>query len=185
MKIDDMSTVWPLVVAVAGAVIGALATLSAAILNDWLRRRRSSDKEQLRKWLTVFDRPAFRGPYDWKSNPSKFEEAIDLVIKAVNSGHVFTRKGVEMTELRGIGKAQLHDPRLREEMDVVVDNLQHIRALARAQLKGAKMAHEVAAEIDQRRDRIIETLNSLWSSKGLRGLPKPTALAAYEELYDE
>jgi hypothetical protein len=172
-------------VALTVGLVGPAATLGAVYLAHILGRRHISDKEQFRRWLTVFDRPAFKGPYSWKSDPKPFEEAIDIVIKAVNSGEVTNRQGARLTELSGIGKSQLRDGELRAKMDEVVERLQRIRSLVRAQLAGRQTGPTLAMEIDSHRDWIIDAMNQAWAKFHLRGLKLPTTVQNYEEIYHD
>lgn len=173
------------ILTVVVAILSSATTLAAVWLGARLGRRRVSDKEQYRRWLSVFDRPAFRGHYNWKSDPEPFEEAITLVLQAVNTGNIFNRAGNELTELRGIGKKQLSRADLQEQMDDVANRLQRIRVLAREQLASGGRSREVnARQIDNERDTIIASMNEKWSSFGFRRLPKPTSIE-YKDAYEE
>jgi hypothetical protein len=177
----DLSIAVPLIT----AVLGAMAALGAVYLTHYLGKRRISDKEQFRLWLTLFDRPAFKGPYRWKSDPKPFEEAINIVINAINTGDVRNRRGDQLTELCGKGKTQLRNPRLREQMDAVAERLRAIRGLIRAQIAGRATGPDLAAEVDSHRDWVITEMNRSWAKFGFRGLELPSQADSYEGMYEE
>ena len=180
------------VLTVTVAILSSATTLGAVWLSARLGRQRVPDKEQYRKWLSVFDRPAFKGPYNFRTDLPPFEKAISLVLQAVDTGNVYNRAGNELTELRGIGKAQLHQAALREQMDDVANRLQKVRALVRKQMR-EQMAGDVrlsytdlAQSIDAERDAIITSMNEKWAAFGFRGLPIPTSLNnEYEYMHEE
>jgi hypothetical protein len=179
------------VVAIVAALIGAGGTLAAVLLTYRLSRRRISDKEQFGKWQVVFDRPAFRGPYLWKSDPVRFESTITIIIEAINTGHVTSHSDNERKGLRGIGKSQLRDPKLREIMDAVVDHLLRVRALVRKQIEirkmdpAANLTLDQLKEMDEHRDWIISTMNESWSKFRLGTLKLPTEIRNYEDVYEQ
>jgi hypothetical protein len=172
-------------IAIGAALCGAAVTLGGVYLAHGLNKRRLSDKEQFRNWLTLFDRPAFRGRYSWKSKPKPFEETMSIMINAINTGDVRNRRGAQLTEICGKGKTQLRDAGLRAQMDEVVVRLLKVRGLVRVQMRGDPAGRDLASQIDTHRDWIISSMNQSWKRLGLRGLELPTQLKHYDNMYDE
>ncbi|HEY5844214.1 MAG TPA: hypothetical protein VIU87_22640 [Mycobacterium sp.] len=179
------------VVAIVAALIGAGGAMTAVLLTFRLNKRSISDKEQLRLWRVLLDRPAFRGPYSWKSNPERYDSTITIVIEAINTGQVTNREGLESQGLRGKGRSQLRDENLRDVMEKVVDHLLRVRALVRKQM-GAKsknppenLSLDEMKEMDRLRDEIISTMNESWSKFKISTLKLPTEVVSYEEVYDK
>ena len=149
------------------ALISVAGSVLVAILAYMLSRRRISDKEMFWKWRVAFDRRAFKGPYNWHSDPQPFEKAIEETIEAVNTGVVVTGSGGG-----GLGKAYIRKADWRVKMEEVERRLSKISNLVTGL---EKPLDETPAEaINRERDEIITTLNKIWKGLGIPELPIPT-----------
>jgi hypothetical protein len=165
--------------AVIGGVIGLAGGIIVTLLGDWLRRRKISDREAFALLLEAFDRPAFKGMFQWHSNQADFKKAIEDTILAVNTGKRISRSGHELRE--GKGKTSIKNKEWRSLLEEVERSLNRIKVLSDNDLQGRLAGPEIDAE----RDRIISLLNTAWTSLGLGGLQLPTAYASYSEVFRE
>jgi hypothetical protein len=85
-------------IGVLGAVLGAIVSAVATVR---LQKRKVSDREQFYSWRVVFDRPAFRGSFTYRSDPRPFVDAIRQTVRAVNTGTVFQPGVGEYVQHRG------------------------------------------------------------------------------------
>jgi hypothetical protein len=170
---------------IVAALIGVAGGIAGTFLADRLRRqRRMTDKEQFREWLLYFDRPAWRGPFTWKSDPGPYEQVLANTIKAINSGYLAMSAG-EMSEHRTLGKSQLRNKQLRGEMDEIVERLEKVRAMVRATIDDPSRREEFAPEIDAERDEIVRTLNRVAERFKLQVLRLPTTFPDWAAVYAE
>lgn len=168
------------------ALIGVAGGIAGTFLADKLRRRRHmSDREQFREWLLFFDRPAWRGPFTWKSDPRPYEQVLTDTIKAINTGQLATRSGADLSEHTARGKSQLQDRQLRNEMDEIVTRLEKVRAMVRATIDEPGGRADSADQIDAERDEIVRILNTIADRFKLHGLPQPTSVNEWAEVYSE
>lgn len=171
---------------IIAALIGVAGGIAGTVLADRLRRQRHmSDKEQFREWLLFFDRPAWRGPFTWKSDPRPYEQVLTDTIKAINTGHLVTRGGAELSEHRVRGKSQLRSPQLRGEMDEIVERLERVRTMVRQTIDDAGRRAQFASQIDIERDEIVGMLNRVAERFRLQGLPLPTSFTDMRAVYAE
>lgn len=156
--------------AVIGGLIAIVGSVFTAILTHKLERKRASDKELFSVWRMAFDRPAFKGPFNWQSDQLAFRRAIDLTLKAVNTGVLLDRQGVELG--RGKGKAYISDSKRRLAMEAVERRLNHIQSLIPNPEEPRD--EKVITTIDRDRDEIIKTLNDIWKGLEIPLLPIPS-----------
>jgi len=112
--------------AIIGAVFGTIATLGAVFLKYFLDKRKEhmSDKDIFDAWHEAFDRGAFQGPWRWyESAVAPFEDAINEVLNAVNTG--------TMKKRQGRGKTSLKKQELFSKMNEVTGRLYAILVLVR------------------------------------------------------
>ncbi len=168
--------------AVVGALIGGAATLGAVFLSYLLRRRHMSDKEQFYEWLIMFDRPAWRGSFVYRSYPFEpFIQAIDDTILALDTGKFVSRGGKDLPH-GALGVAQLRNPARRREMHEVLDHLRRIRDIAR-ELPPPPADNETTKLVDlmdEERDGVIDTMNRLWADLGIEGVRRPSEIRDYQ-----
>jgi hypothetical protein len=163
---------------IIGGLIAVLGSILAAFLTHKLERRLASDKELFSVWRMAFDRPAFKGPFTWHSDQQAFRRTIDLTLKAVNTGVLLDRQGVELG--RGKGKAYIRDAKKRSVMDTVEKRLQRIQNLIPR--SSDPQVEKVATAIDQERNEIIRSLNNIWNSLEIPLLPLPTDANDYNDV---
>jgi len=167
-----------LLAVIIGGLVAILGSLLTAFVTYKLQRKRASDKELFYVWRMAFDRPAFKGPYTWHSDQLAFKRAIDLTLKAVNTGVLLDRHDVEMG--RGRGKAYIGNSKRRSTMDDVERRLNHIRGLIPE--PGQPPQEGVAATMDDARDEIIRTLNEVWKELGIPLLPIPSKVGDMDDV---
>ena len=161
---------------IIATLMGVAGGIGGTVLADRLRRqRRMTDKEQLREWMLFFDRPAWRGPFTWKSDPRPYEQVLADTIKAINTGQLATRGGGELTDHRARGKSQLRNPQLRGEMDEIVERLERVRRMVRETIDDHARRAQFTTQIDAERDEIVRLLNRIAERFKLNGLPIPTS----------
>jgi hypothetical protein len=78
---------------VIGAVIGAVAVVVAAAAPYYLSRRRMSDRDLFWRWRDAFDRRAFKGPFEMRSDPAPFAQAINDLLRAISTGRIVISLG--------------------------------------------------------------------------------------------
>ena len=140
-----------------------------------------SDKEQFQEWLLFFDRPAWRGPFSWQTDPRPYEKVLTDTLKAINTGQLVTRGGTVLSDHSARGKSQLREPQLRVEMDDIVQRLERLRKLVREIISAPVTAMQEAREragssIDADRDEIVRRLNTIAARFNLHTLPLPTSV---------
>jgi len=106
-------------------------------------------------------------------------------IKAINTGQLATRSGADLSEHTARGKSQLEDRQLRHEMDEIVSRLEKVRALVRKTIDDPGERAESANQIDAERDEIVQILNTAAARFKLQGLPRPTSVTEWTEVYSE
>ncbi|NYE22085.1 hypothetical protein [Pigmentiphaga litoralis] len=77
-----------------------------------------SDIDVLQLMAAVFDRPAFRTPFQWESSLPAFRQAIEDTIGALNTGAWRTREGDEVRRIPSIH--HLQDQRIQAVLAKVV-----------------------------------------------------------------
>jgi hypothetical protein len=140
-----------------------------AVCKYVLDRRRASDKELFLFWRQAFNRPAFRGPFSWQTDPEPFRRAIEITLKAVNTGVLQDRRGQELG--RSKGTTYIRSRRRRSEMERVTIRLKRIH-----NLMGSPRSPESEAEIDSERNEVIKTMNGMFNELKIHPLPIPTEI---------
>jgi hypothetical protein len=146
----------------------------------------SSDKRIFQSWYIAFNRPAFKGPYNYRSEelglkpgePSPFRRAIADTIQAVTTGVRVNRSGMVLG--RGGGIDAVSNPDWRTKMQGIERRLNRISRV----LQGLeKLDNQTPGEvIDYERDEIIKTLNEIFRVLEIDELPLPT-LGDYEDAF--
>lgn len=134
-----------------------------------------SDAETLQLMAAVFDRPAFRTPFHQESSLPAFTQAIEDTIGALNTGLWRTRDGMEIRRIPSIH--HLRDAHLRSVLATVVRQVDELRRIFVTRLHDGDirhcecgqsdcpaymLTHRVADELDNARNRILETFRSAY-----------------------
>jgi hypothetical protein len=124
----------------------------------------------------VFNRPAFRGPFLWQTNPVPFQRATKLTLKALNTGAVEDNSGVTRKTIAPI--TRIRDAKLFASMQEVATQLKTVGNLIDKLITTpySPQRDNIIVEIDKKRDTIIKTLNKIWQCFGLHALPIPTEI---------
>ncbi|NRE31716.1 hypothetical protein E5U26_13730 [Burkholderia pseudomallei] len=136
-----------------------------------------SDTDALQLMAAVFDRPAFRTPFQQESSLPAFQHAIEDTIGALNTGVWRTREGDEIRRIPSIH--HLRDQRIRTVLEKVVRQVDELRRVFVIRLKegGIKhcgcgrpdcptymLTHGVADELDEARRKVLATFQSVCAS---------------------
>lgn len=136
-----------------------------------------SDTDALQLMAAVFDRPAFRTPFQQESSLPAFQQAIEDTIGALNTGVWRTREGDEIRRIPSIH--HLRDQRIRTVLEKVVRQVDELRRVFVTRLKegGIKhcgcgrpdcptymLTHGVADELDEARRKVLATFQSVCAS---------------------
>ena len=180
---------------IVAALIGVVAALAAVYLAYYLVKRQAekplSDKELFRFWRDhVFNRRAFQGTFlveqrsqnlPATSTPTMnpFDQAIEDTLASISRGPI---PGTD--SIKGMSIGAIKDQKRREKMESVQKRLTAISA-ALADLRKLQKEPNPTSEqkekrekiikiIDNGRDEIITTLNSIWIELGILPLGIPT-----------
>ena len=136
-----------------------------------------SDADVLQLMAAVFDRPAFRTPFQQESSLPAFQKAIEDTIGALNTGLWRTREGVENRRIPSIH--HLKNQRIQTVMGKVVRQVDQLRRIFVTRLKEGEirpcgcgqpdcptfmLTQRVADELDDARQRILTTFQSVYTS---------------------
>jgi len=136
-----------------------------------------SDTEALQLMAAVFDRPAFRTPFQQESSLLAFQQAIEDTIGALNTGVWRTREGDEIRRIPSIH--HLRDQRIRTVLEKVVRQVDELRRIFVTRLKEGEikhcgcgrpdcptymLTHRVADELDEARRKVLATFQSVCAS---------------------
>ncbi len=112
---------------IIASIIGVVGVITATILTYvfTVRSSRLSDKEILRLYQSVFDRRAFRGLYQPKTDQEPFRKVIKDSILAINTGFRRTRSGDPLTE-QAKGIRHIKNSKSRKKLRIVVGRLNRI-----------------------------------------------------------
>lgn len=125
----------------------------------------------------VFDRPAFRTPFQQESSLPAFQQAIEDTIGALNTGVWRTREGDEIRRIPSIH--HLQDQHTQAVLATVVRQVDHLRRIFVTRLKEGTIRHcecgqrdsptymltdHVADELDEARRKILTTFRSVHAS---------------------
>lgn len=133
-----------------------------------------SDTDALQLMAAVFDRPAFRTPFQQESSLPAFQRAIEDTIGALNTGVWRTREGNEIRRIPSIH--HLRDQRIRAVLVKVVRQVDELRRIFVAGLRNGEikrcgcgqpecpvfaLTSRIANELDEARHRILTTFRSV------------------------
>jgi hypothetical protein len=133
-----------------------------------------TDAEALQLMSVVFDRPAFRTPFQQECSLPAFQQAIEDTIGALNTGIWRTRDGNDIRRIPSIH--HLRDPRIRSVVAKVVGQVDELRRIFVARLRGGAINHcgcgqpdcptytflpSAADELNDARHRILSTFLSV------------------------
>lgn len=133
-----------------------------------------SDADALGLMAAVFDRPAFRTPFQQESSLPAFQQAAEDTIGALNTGVWRTREGTEIRRIPSIH--HIRDQRVRTVLAQVVRQVDELRRIFVSRLREGEIRHcgcgnkdcptyilsdRVAYEMDAARDRILTTFRSV------------------------
>lgn len=136
-----------------------------------------SDADVLQLMAAVFDRPAFRTPFQQESSLPAFQKAIEDTIGALNTGLWRTREDVEIRRIPSIH--HLKNQRIQTVMGKVVRQVDQLRRIFVTRLKEGEirpcgcgqpdcptfmLTQRVVDELDDARQRILTTFQSVYTS---------------------
>lgn len=136
-----------------------------------------SDVDALKLMAVVFDRPAFRTPFQQESSLPAFQQAVEDTIGALNTGLWRTREGDEIRRIPSIH--HLQEQRNQAVLAKVVRQVDELRRIFVTRLKEGEirhcgcgqpncptymLTHRVADELDEARRNILATFRSVHAS---------------------
>lgn len=139
-----------------------------------------SDADALQLMAAIFDRPAFRTPFQLESSLPAFQQAIENTIGALNTGVWRTREGDEIRRIPSVH--HLRDQSTRAVLEKVVRQVDELRRIFVTRLREGEirhcgcgqpdcptymLTHRVADELDEARRRILMTFQSVHASFGV------------------
>jgi hypothetical protein len=132
----------------------------------------------------VFNRPAFRGTFLWQTDPKPFQRAINLTLKAINTGDIKDNSGVTRKTISPI--TRIKDAKLYASMQQVETQLKTMSNLIEILITAPypPQGDKIITELDTKRDAVIEALNKIWSCFGLHTLPIPTHIRESTDVWE-
>lgn len=136
-----------------------------------------SDTDALQLMAAVFDRPAFRTPFQQESSLPAFQQAIEDTVGALNTGVWRTRDGDEIRRIPSVH--HLRDRRTRAVLEKVIRQVDELRRVFVARLKEGEikhcgcgrpdcptymLTHRVVDELDAARRKVLATFHSVCAS---------------------
>jgi hypothetical protein len=133
-----------------------------------------SDADALQLMAAVFDRPAFRTPFQQESSLPAFQQAIEDTIGALNTGVWRTRNGDEIRRIPSIN--HLRDKHIKAVLAKVVRQVDELRRIFVKRLKDGTIKHcgcgqpdcstyiistNVADELDEARRKVLASFQSV------------------------
>jgi hypothetical protein len=168
--------------AVATQILQAVVPLRS--LDVPLERFFPEDRQLFEDLQEVFNRPAFRGPFLWQTDPEPFRRAMKLTIKAINTGEIESNTGEKRKTIEPISR--IRDAKLHARMQEVETQLKTVTNLVEIlQAAHGNQTTKIIGEIDKRRDYTIGALNKIWSCFGLHVLPLPTAVTDSTDVWED
>ncbi|HEY1723316.1 MAG TPA: hypothetical protein VGG27_18885 [Magnetospirillaceae bacterium] len=134
-----------------------------------------SDDDVLDLMAPVFDRPAFRTPFQQESSLPAFRQAIEDTIAALNTGIWRTRDGTEIRRLPSVH--HLKNAQLKEAVGRVIRLVDELRRIFVGRLRDGSikpcgcgksdcpvfmMQDGAVQQLDRARDAILETFRSIY-----------------------
>lgn len=170
---------------VATEVLKVVVPMRAEEISAPLKDFFPEDRSLFANFTEVFNRPAFRGPFLWQTDPAPFQRAIKLTLKAINTGLVEDNSGIVRKTIGSI--TQIKDAKLHSAMQHVATQLKTIDNLIESPRQASDSCRhdEICRDIDRRRDAIIESLNRIWACFGLHPLPIPTQIKDSTDAWEQ
>jgi hypothetical protein len=170
---------------VASEIVRVVMPLRAKELGLIISNFFPEDRKWFEDMIIVFDRPAFRGTFLWQTDPNPFKVAIDITLKALNTGVLEDRHGVELRRIEPI--TSIKDEKLYFKMQEIATILKRTSNLItiRVMTKDVAKRDDIIKEIDKERDVIIITLNRIWECFGLPKLPIPTEVTDSTNVWEQ
>jgi hypothetical protein len=133
----------------------------------------------------VFDRPAFKGSTVWSCDQREYKRAMELVLKAINTGRLLDRSGNLLLRFGRVSDIANED--LRQKMSTVANQLKITINLIGQLEKTTDLARadELISKIDLQRDTMIGTLNAILRGFNLQELPVPTSVTEVSEIWQK
>jgi len=135
-----------------------------------------SDVEALQLMAAVFDRAAFRTPFQEESSLPAFQRAIEDTIRALSTGIWRTREGDEIRRIPSVH--HLRDITTRSVMEKVIREVDALRRLFVARVREGEIrpcqcqnpdcstyafSPEAAVELNEARSKILTTFRSVYA----------------------
>jgi len=135
-----------------------------------------SDKDTLNRLRMFLDRPAIHQPFELEGNMADFLKAITDIIRALNTGILRTREGVEICRTKP--RSMLSNPRWMEKLELITSRFEDIRTRFEIAVRNNELIfradgfyafnnRELPNEIDLMRESIILMFNNLLQEAGL------------------
>ncbi len=137
-----------------------------------------SDREIFEFYRQAFNRPAFKGKWQWHSSLRQYDQAINDTIRAINTGILTTRSGKEF--LRIFTDMYIANEQWRREKEKIVLRLSNIRiSLQNANFMQPNVVGDV---LDNERNEIIRSLNKILEALNIERLPIPTEATSLDDV---
>ncbi len=146
-------------------------------------QRPDLDRDLFEFFRMIFNRPAFRGPMMWQTDPKPFKSAIDLTLQAVNTGVVQNRHGIVLRKYEGMTWPA--DKNLRSKMEEIQSRLHTVSMLIEKLIGGDADRGEILKAIDNERDEIIKVLNGMLARFDIPLLPIPTEVKDSTNVWEQ
>lgn len=136
-----------------------------------------SDVEALKRFRLILNRPAMRQPFHVEGNMEDFLIAINDIIRAINTGILNTREGVEIDRTKP--QQELSNPEWRQKMDIILERLENLRTRPEVAIRNGELQIDPKSgwyafnnrglpdEIDDLRNSIVRLFNQLMSEADL------------------
>lgn len=130
------------------------------------------DKDLFRFYRKIFDRPAFRGPFSWQTDPKPFKRGMELTLKAINTGILKDKTGTTLIEDMPT-RGDIRSETLRITMEEIAARLKKICNLVASPEEPGLTGQ---GNVDEERDEIIKKLNEIWITIGIPPMTIPTEI---------
>jgi TIR domain len=174
--------------AVATEVLKVVIPMRAEEIGLALNSFFPDDRTLFAALTDIFNRPAFRGPFLWQTDPVPFQRAIKLTLKSINTGVVEDNSGVARNTISPI--TRIRDAKLYASMQQVatqlktIDNLIEMLIELRKKAPDSPQLGKIITELDTKRDTVIGALNKIWLCFGLHTLPIPTDITESTDVWE-
>ena len=169
---------------VATYILDIVVPLRAHELRVPLDHYFPEDRKLFEDLAQLFNRPAFRGPFLWQTDPEPHQRAMRQTLKALNTGIVEDSAGKIQNTIEPI--TRIRDSKLHARMQHVETQLKATSNLVEVLHTATESSRhiEILSEIDKKRDAIIANLNEIWSCFGLHPLPIPTEITDSTDVWE-